>query len=557
MSRRDVGGALVTGGHGRRVTGWIVGMCVAAAFLVAPQATANGPKEPLTSRDGTDSAHFGTSVAIDGATAVVGAPDQGSARTGAAYVFTRNGREWIEQYTLEPSTSPENLESLKFGWEVAISGDTIIVGAPSNEQTPIPRPGRAFVFVRTGDTWAQQAELTPSDGRDNDVFGWDVAISGDTAVVGAIGSAVAPAVGPGAAYVFTRTGDTWTERATLTPSDGSADDKFGNSVGLAGDTLVVSALNDDVGVAVDQGSAYVFTGTGSTWTEQAKLVAADGSALDGLGFSIAISDDTLVAGAFFDDIGLNPKQGSAYVFTRTGTSWTQQAKLTAPDGAAGDLFGRAVSVDGDTVVVGAQFDEPFGDTTQNQGSLYVFERAGGQWGEPTKFTAEGNPSGLLGVSVGISGRTVIGGANFTNGGLGAAYVFELPPVTRIVTIDVKPGDSKNRVRTAGNEEIAVAVLATPTFDATTVDPSTVCFGEAPPAGGSTSYQQPAGVDADCSEAHRRGHLADVDGDGDIDLVLHFEAAQTGFDSGDTTARLTGRTTSGAEIAGTDSIRTVP
>jgi hypothetical protein len=234
--------------------------------------------------------------------------------------------------------------------------------------------------------------------------------------------------GPGAAYVFTRTGEAWSEQAKLTSADGSANDQFGYSVGVSGDTAAVGVLNDDIGAAVDQGSARVFTRTGSTWTQQAKLVAADGAPGDGMGFSVSISGDTVATGAYFDDIGSNPKQGSAYVFVRAGTSWAQQAKLTAPDGAIADLFGRALAVDRDTLVVGAHFDEAEGQSpVAQQGAAYVYNRVRGEWSGPTKLTAAAG--GAFGVSVGVSGHALIAGAGFTtvgnNANQGAAYVYRL------------------------------------------------------------------------------------------------------------------------------------
>ena len=343
---------------------------------------------------------------------------------GAAYVFTRSNGTWTEQSTL---VAPVRTDGDKFGFSVAIDRDTVLVGAPSVEELS-PGPGVAYVFVRRGETWTHQATLTPSESRADDAFGFDVALSGDTAVIGAKGSNVGTTTDPGAAYVFTRTRDVWSEQAKLTARDGAAADLFGESVAVSEDTAVIGALYGDAGVGIDHGSAYVFTRTGSTWTEQAKLVAADGSPRDAFGASVAISRDTVVVGASEKLIGLNPLQGSAYVFVRTGKSWAQQAKLTAPapDGDAGDMFGRSVDTTGDTVVVGAHLDE-------DGGGVYVFNRVAEAWGEPTRLTATG--ARLHGVSVGLSGRTVIAGANFTtvgdNANQGAAYVYRVrPPVAR-------------------------------------------------------------------------------------------------------------------------------
>jgi hypothetical protein len=133
---------------------------------------------------------------------------------------------------------------------------------------------------------------------------------------------------------------------------------------------VVGALGDDVGANFDQGSAYAFTRTGSTWSEQAKLTASDGAIGDSFGSSVAVSADTAVVGAFFDTVGANAAQGSAYAFTRTGSTWSQQAKLTASNGAASDQFGSSVAVDGDTAVVGARQDDVGANAFQ--GSAYVF-----------------------------------------------------------------------------------------------------------------------------------------------------------------------------------------
>ena len=190
-----------------------------------------------------------------------------------------------------------------------------------------------------------------SDGAASDEFGVSVAISGDTLVVGAHGDND-NGTNSGSAYIFTRSGTlAWTQQAKLTASDGAADDEFGGSVAISGDTVVVGAVwNDDNGT--DSGSAYIFTRSGTAWTEQAKLTASDGAADDNFGNSVAISGDTVVVGAWHDDDN-GTDSGSAYIYTRSGTAWTEQAKLMASDGAADDEFGDSVAISGDTVVVGA------------------------------------------------------------------------------------------------------------------------------------------------------------------------------------------------------------
>ncbi|MGI8758559.1 MAG: Calx-beta domain-containing protein, partial [Acidimicrobiales bacterium] len=221
-----------------------------------------------------------------------------------------------------------------------------------------------------GTTWAQQAKLTAIDAAAGDRFGRSVAVSGDTAVVGAyLDDDAFAGTDSGSAHVFTRTGTTWAQQAKLTAIDAAAGDRFGRSVAVSGDTAVVGAPFDDP-TDTDSGSAYVFTRTGATWAEQAKLTAADGAADDHFGRSVAVSGDTAVVGAHFDDDDdAGTDSGSAYVFTRTGTTWAQQAKLTAADAAAYDYFGYSVAVSGDTAVVGARGDD---DAGLDSGSAYVF-----------------------------------------------------------------------------------------------------------------------------------------------------------------------------------------
>lgn len=178
----------------------------------------------------------------------------------------------------------------------------------------------------------------------------------------------------GSVYFFTRSGTVWTQRRRIVADGGAADDRFGTAVALSGDTLVVGADYDTVGTNTRQGSAYVFTPSGAGWAQRQQLTASDGAAGDRFGYSVALSADTLVVSAHDDKIGNNEEQGSAYVFTRFGnncnTCWVPQQKLTASDGAANDSFGLPVAISGDTVVVGAIGDKI--GNNENQGSAYVF-----------------------------------------------------------------------------------------------------------------------------------------------------------------------------------------
>jgi hypothetical protein len=422
---------------------------VGAALLAVPAVAAAAPEQAkLTASDGDAYDIFGDSVALSGDTAVVGAPQDDSNR-GSAYVFTRTGSTWTRQARLTASDVAP-FEILDFGESVALSGDTAVVGASGDTVGANGDQGSAYVFIRTGSTWTEQAKLTAADGTANDRFGESVAVSGDTAVVGARRDTVGANNSQGSAYVFTRTGSTWTEQAKLTAADGTANDEFGFSVALSGDTAVLGAHLGDLGPNTGQGSAYVFTRTGSTWTEQAKLTAADGPPYLHFGESVAVSGDTAVVGASDDDVGANELQGSAYVFTRTGSTWTKQAKLTAADGAANDHFGESVALSGDTAVVGTWRDTV--GANGQQGSAYVFTRTGSTWTEQARLTAfDGAAGDLFGSSVALSGDTAAVGAPGDDVGplasQGSAYVFTGlftgpgPPAT----LDLSPASARNPV----------------------------------------------------------------------------------------------------------------
>jgi cysteine-rich repeat protein len=291
------------------------------------------------------------------------------------------------------------------------------------------------------DPFVQQAKLTASDGAIFDNFGWSVAVSGDTVVVGAKGADIGANANRGAAYVFVKPGSGWTTTATftakLTASDGAEDDEFGFSVAVSGDTVVVGALFADVGGKTDRGAAYVFVkpigGWTTTSTFTAKLTASDGAAGDQFGFSVAVSGDTVVVGAPFGD-GPNTDQGATYVFVKPGGGWsnmTDTAKLTASDGVTGDLFGFSVAISGDTVVVGAPLAD-IGANDDNRGAAYVFVKPGSGWTTTATFTAkltasDGAAFDEFGSSVAVSGDTVVVGAAFADIGAnedqGVAYVF--------------------------------------------------------------------------------------------------------------------------------------
>ena len=287
------------------------------------------------------------------------------------------GFEGVEQAKL---TASDAEASDQFGYSVSISGDgnTAIVGARLEDPGGVSSAGAAYVFTRSGTSWSQQAKLTASDAEASDFFGVSVSISsdGNTAIVGAYFEDPGGLSSAGSAYVFTRSGTTWSQQAKLTASDAEASDRFGFSVSISsdGNTAIVGAYLEDPGGVSSAGSAYVFTRSGTTWTEEFKLTASDAEAIDLFGISVSISGDgnTAIVGARLEDPGGVSDAGSAYVFTRSGTSWSQQAKLTASDAEASDFFGWSVSIssDGNTAIVGAYSEDPGG--VSGAGSAYIF-----------------------------------------------------------------------------------------------------------------------------------------------------------------------------------------
>jgi hypothetical protein len=374
-------------------------------------------EEKLLASDGQEGDNFGCYVSLSGDTALVGAwldGDNGY-HSGSAYVFIRNNTTWTQQAKLLPS---DGEESNLFGWSVSLDNDTALIGAYWDDDNG-DESGSVYVFTRKGTTWTQQAKLLASDGAIMDYFGYSVSLSGNTALISAPlddynGDA------SGSAYIFIRTGTTWTQQAKLVAADGAIGDNFGIRVFLAGDTALIGASTDDD----VRGSAYVFTRANTTWTQEAKLLASDGQSEDFFGYFVSLSGETALIGAPGDsDYG--DSSGSAYVFTRTGTTWTQQQKLLPLDGYVWDYFGYAVSLSGDTAIVSAPQDD---DEGEDSGSAYVFTRTGTTWTQQQKLLAsDGQAGDTFGWwSVSLNGDSaLISSCRDDDNGLdsGSAYVF--------------------------------------------------------------------------------------------------------------------------------------
>ncbi|WP_035983201.1 FG-GAP repeat protein [Leptospira meyeri] len=480
------------------------------AYLKAPNAEASD--------------QFGTAVAISGDTIVVGAIGESSNQTtiangegassdnslglsGAVYVYQRTGSTWSQQAYIK---APNAEASDQFGVAVAIDGDTIVIGAnlEDSNQTTITNgssasgdnsasnAGAVYVYKRSGSTWAQEAYLKPSNAEASDQFGFPVAISGDTIVVGTYledsnqttitngptASGDNSATSAGAIYVFQRSGSTWSQQAYIKPSNAETQDSFGKGLAISGDTIVAGANLEDSNQttitnggtassnngATSAGAAYVYQRTGSTWVEQAYLKAPNAEAGDQFGEDVAISKDTIVVAAFAEasnqiTITNGPtassdnsaaNAGAAYVFKRIGSSWIHEAYLKAPNAKTDEYFGTSLAIEGDTIVVSAIYEDSGQKTVTNgptisidnssprSGAIYVYGRTGSNWTLNAYLKApNADPDDRLGNSMGLSGDTIVVGANqedsientITNGptassdnsavSSGAAYVF--------------------------------------------------------------------------------------------------------------------------------------
>jgi hypothetical protein len=365
-------------------------------------------KDKLTASDAEDGDQFGYSVSINGNYAIVGAiaDDDAGTSSGSAYIFIRSGSSWSQQAKL---TASDAVAGDAFGWSVDISGDYAIVGASTaGDGAGTSFVGSAYIFVRSGTSWSQQAELIASDAKAGDRFGWSVSIDGDYAIVGTLNA--------DAAYVFVRSGTSWSEQQILTATGVYSGDRFGYSVGISGDYAIVGAEESSI-VAFEAGSAYIFVRSGTSWSQQAELIASDAAGNDSFGHSVSMDGDYVVVGTSGAE--------AAYVFVRSGTSWSEQSILTAIDGSANDDFGESVSISGDYVVVGASSDLHSG--LSGAGSAYVFAREGSGWSQTAKIISDDAASSdRFGSSVAIDSNYVIVGAPFDDDAedlSGSAYIF--------------------------------------------------------------------------------------------------------------------------------------
>jgi len=352
---------------------------------------------------------------------------------GAAYVFRRTNDAWTEEARL----AVEDDDSVPgFGQAVALSDGTAVVGAPGGEESQNERASSVHVFQKADGRWSREATLVADGSDSNSAFGRGVALSGDTVLVGAPEETNQNGERAGSAYVFQRSDEGWTRQTTLLPEDSSELDRFGYSVSLVGDTALVSAIGFAVipGPVRAESSAYVFERTDDRWTEAATLVP-DGGTVRGFGRSVDLTDGTALIGAFepSDEAGRN-STAAAYVFERSSRAWEQGAKLEQDSGEQDDDFGRRVALSENRALVGAPDTDEYISTS---GTAHLFEQESDRWIRSTVFDvdsrSEDTPVGgamadFFGRSVALDTDTALVGGTVDEGGQtdGAVYGFSLP-----------------------------------------------------------------------------------------------------------------------------------
>jgi hypothetical protein len=406
--------------------------------------------------------YFGYSVAISGDYAIVGAPREDHDATGgdslsdagSAYIFKNIAGIWTEVQKIVASDRGAND---RFGSSVAISGDYAIVGATLEDHDEtggdsLSDAGSAYIFKNNAGTWSQVQKIVASDRGAGDQFGVSVAISGDYVLVGALYEDEDTTGGntlniAGSAYIFKNNAGIWSQVQKIVASDRGAGDQFGFSVAISGDYAIVGAFdeNEDTtggNTLSGAGSAYIFKNNSGTWTQMQKIVASDRGSGDQFGWSVAISGDYAIVGANLEDHNetggstLN-NAGSAYIFKNNAGIWSQVQKIVASDRGAGDEFGRSVAISGDYAIVGAwleDHDATGGNTLNDAGSAYIFKNNSGTWSQVQKIVASDRGAiDYFGRSVAISGDYAIVGAyledeDATGGNTlfyaGSAYIFK-------------------------------------------------------------------------------------------------------------------------------------
>lgn len=391
-----------------------------AAFFPS-LAAAQCAQQKLTASNASSDSYFGLGLAVDGDTAVVGAPlgDGSALFSGAAYVFDRVGGVWSQTKML---VSSDSQNYLGFGVSTAISGDTAVVGSWTDDDFGFDS-GSAFVFERLPSGWTQTAKLFASDAGPDSFFGITTALVGDRLIVGATDQSGSSALA-GRVYVFERVGGVWTETAKLIAADSHLGNLFGRDLALSGDRILVGAPGAKVG-SVATGAAYVFDFAGGAWTQSAKLSASVANSGQSFGQVVALDGSRALLGAPYDN-QMGSAAGAAYLFEESGGVWSQALKFLDPAPATGNVFGFGTSIEGNVLVLGAPGHN---EGAADRGCAYVYRRlATGTWLQTQKLIGSNNYQ-FFATQTAISRDTLFLSADRNNGGTGpnsgACYADEL------------------------------------------------------------------------------------------------------------------------------------
>jgi len=386
----------------------------------------------LIANDGSPGDWFGVSVAIEGEYAVVGARDDDGEK-GSAYVFKKENNLWEFDKKL---TASDGLGGDWFGITVAIKNQTVFVGADADDNENGVNAGSVYIYSKINGNWEQTQKLIASDGVSNDYFGRYIAADTDIIVVGAYYDDNIS----GSAYIFTKVSNDWIEETKLVASDRAPGDYFGVSAAIRDDYLVIGAYRDDNENGDDSGSAYIFQKTYKGWSQQSKLIASDGIASDRFGISVTINENNIFVGAYY----ANSFTGAAYLFSQIESDWIETAKITASDASQNQLFGRSISINDSTLIIGAPGDN------SNQGAAYIFQYYNNSWIEIQKIISrDGDVSDHFGYQLAHHDDHAIVGAfgddNSNGNDAGCSYIFgknitpNLDAYGNLSLYDVSPG----------------------------------------------------------------------------------------------------------------------
>jgi hypothetical protein len=409
-------------------------ICLTIILLTAQLSFAGDIK--LISSRNQSSEFFGSAVAISGNFAIIGAyynSEKGTS-AGAAYIFEQTPSGWIEKHKFLPNHTNYH----DFGWSVAISGHTAIVGA-KRDHAQGSNTGAAYIYQYNGSEWSFKQKIYAKEPAGGAYFGCSVSICGNTAIIGSYNDN-----SKGAAFIFEKSANGWEQKTKLMSNDLATSDQFGWSVSIDGNTAIVGAYNKDSA----KGAAYIFEKIDVEW-QQIKSLKSPVENRAEFGKSVSISGDTVIVGAPY----LNSQAGAAYIYEKNN-NW-QETKLLANDGAKDDKFGETVSIDGGTVIIGSYQEDGI---VSNAGAAYLFERTDSGWTEKTKLVAsDAANSDEFGYAVSISNETIIVGARYVdhngNGNKGAAYIYstniQSPKISGYV-LDTSNKPISNATITASN-----------------------------------------------------------------------------------------------------------